>query len=119
MALTVLPIVAYIMQLQLRWLTVPWYLPVVSMVAVLLLVAAFLRRRSVFRAFVLVLVGVLTAGEWFALLVLPALPPYTGPVAVGKPFPVFQTVRADGSAFTQADLKGDRETVLVFFRGRW
>ena len=26
---------------------------------------------------------------------------------------------ADGTHFTQNDLKGDKDTVLVFFRGRW
>jgi peroxiredoxin len=47
------------------------------------------------------------------------LPLYKGPVAMGRPFPAFATVRADGSPFTQRDLQGDKNSVLVFFRGRW
>ena len=47
------------------------------------------------------------------------LPAYTGPVAAGQPFPEFATQRADGSPFTQRDLEGDQNNVMVFFRGRW
>jgi hypothetical protein len=28
-------------------------------------------------------------------------------------------MRADGSPFTQRDLEGDQNNVMVFFRGRW
>ena len=47
------------------------------------------------------------------------LPAYAGPLEIGQPYPAFQTQRADGTPFTQADLRGDKGTVLVFFRGRW
>jgi hypothetical protein len=47
------------------------------------------------------------------------LPPYTGPIAVGRPFPAFKARLADGTPFAQHDLAGDRRTALVFFRGRW
>jgi peroxiredoxin len=47
------------------------------------------------------------------------LPPYTGPIAVRRPFPAFDARLADGTPFTQDDLAGNRHAVLVFFRGRW
>jgi peroxiredoxin len=47
------------------------------------------------------------------------LPEYSGPVAAGQPFPAFTTRQADGAMFTRDDLKGNRDNVLVFFRGRW
>jgi peroxiredoxin len=47
------------------------------------------------------------------------LPPYAGPVAVGRPFPAFEARRADGKPFSQVDVTGDQQNVLVFFRGRW
>ncbi len=47
------------------------------------------------------------------------LPAYTGPVTVGQSFPPFATTRSDGTAFTQSDLQGEANNVLVFFRGRW
>jgi peroxiredoxin len=52
------------------------------------------------------------------LLVVFALPPYTGPVKAGQPFPEFATTLADGSSFTQNDLKGEQNTALFFFNGR-
>jgi hypothetical protein len=57
----------------------------------------------------------------FEVLALNAmrLPPYAGPIAVGRPFPAFEARLADGTPFTQADLVGGRHTALVFFRGRW
>ena len=47
------------------------------------------------------------------------LPPYAGPIAVGQPFPAFETTRANGASFGQRDLAGDKKNVLIFFRGRW
>ena len=59
-----------------------------------------------------------TAVSW-ALLLGDRVPAYTGPVTVGQPVLAFATKRADGSPFTQRDLEGDQDNVLVFFRGRW
>ena len=59
------------------------------------------------------------AGAEGAFLAALRLPAYTGPVAAGRPFPAFATIRADGTPFTQSDLEGDQDTVMVFFRGRW
>jgi hypothetical protein len=117
--LALLPLVACIIQFQLKRLTVPWYLPLLSTLGVLLLLLSLRRRRTVWRFLALVLFGLLTAGEWVFLGALMKLPAYTGPAVVGQPFPTFSTTLADGSHFTEAQLKGDKNTVLVFFRGRW
>ena len=53
-----------------------------------------------------------------AIAVYTRLPEYEGPL-VGQPFPAFATVLADGTSFTKQQLPGDKDTVLVFFRGRW
>lgn len=118
-ALAVLPFIAFAAQMGLKVLRVPWYVPVLGTVAALCFAAAVGQRRGAGRVVGLVLVGLLAAVEWYFVLVLTALPAYTGPVAADKPFPAFQTSRADGKPFTQADLGGDRATVLTFFRGRW
>jgi len=34
------------------------------------------------------------------------LPPYAGPVEVGRPFPAFEARRADGKPFSQDDWQG-------------
>jgi peroxiredoxin len=47
------------------------------------------------------------------------LPAYTGPVAVGTAMPTFSTTLADGSHFDQDSLRGEQNTVLLFFRGKW
>jgi hypothetical protein len=118
-ALVVLPIVVYVLQFHFRYLRVPWYLPGLSTVAALCMAWAFLQRRSIGRLLGLLLVGLLAAAEWYFLLVLTALPAYTGPIAVGHPFPSFEVVRADGSVFVPESFHAPQKTVLVFFRGRW
>jgi hypothetical protein len=118
-ALAVLPIVAFLIQsMVLKIQRVPWYVPLLCTIGALCFVAAFAQRRSLGRVIGMALVGLLAAGQWYMFGVLMALPAYTGPVAVDKPFPVFQTTKSDGTAFTQADLR-DQTTVLTFFRGRW
>jgi hypothetical protein len=62
---------------------------------------------------------VLLGGAELAFLLSTRLPAYEGPVAQGKLFPDFTTLRADGKSFTQGDLRGGQNNVLVFFRGRW
>jgi hypothetical protein len=96
----------------------PWYMPTLASLGVVLVSISLVERRTVCRAFALLAVVVLAGAEW-AFLYAVRLPPYTGPIAVGQPFPAFETKRADGTPFTQRDLVGDRNNVLVFFRGRW
>jgi hypothetical protein len=62
---------------------------------------------------------VLLAGAEWAMMFAMRLPSYTGPIAAGRAFPAFATMRSDGTPFTHDNLKGDQNTVLVFFRGRW
>ncbi len=114
----VLGVVAYAVQISLQRLMAPWYMPILATVGVLLVIKSMKRRRTVGRMVALVAIVLLTGAEWGFLYEL-RLPLYTGPVAVGRPFPAFEARRADGTAFTHRDLAGDQNSVLVFFRGRW
>jgi hypothetical protein len=118
LAVTVLSVAGYAVQLWARHLTTPWYVPAAATVGVILLAASLWQARTVWRWLALVLVLLLAGAEW-AFLLAARLPPYTGPAEAGRPFPAFTTARADGNPFTQRDLKGDKDSVLVFFRGRW
>jgi hypothetical protein len=99
-------------------LITPWYAPLLGTLGVALIIVALMRSRSIWRWTAVVIFTLFVAFEWFALLAM-RTPAYTGPVRDGQPFPAFATTLADGSAFTQADLQGDRNTLMVFFRGHW
>jgi hypothetical protein len=116
--LAALGMAAFGLQLWMRRLAVPWYMPASAFLGAALAAAALWEKRTVVRVLALV---VLAALGGFEVMVLNAmrLPPYNGPVAVGKPFPAFEAKLADGSPFTQASLSGELDTVMVFFRGRW
>lgn len=118
LGLTILGVIAYIVQIAAQRLTTPWYMPIAATLGLILLVVALWKRRTVWRVLALILVGLLAGAEWTFLLAT-RLPAYTGPVAVGQPFPAFATIRADGTPFTERDLEGEQNSVLVFFRGRW
>ena len=93
-------------------------LPALALLGVVLVIASLWEKRTVWRVLALVAVVLLGGFELTALNAM-RLPTYTGPIAVGRPFPAFEAMRADGTPFTQDELAGDRHTVLVFFRGRW
>ena len=114
----VLGVIGYVIQLKAQRLTVPWYMPIAATVGLVFVIASLWQARTVWRVLALLLVALLAGGGW-AFLWLMRLPAYTGPVAAGQPFPAFTTARADGTSFTQDDLKGSQTSVLVFFRGRW
>ena len=118
LVLTALGIIGYVAQVSLHRLTTPWYLPVAGTLGALLVIVSLWQARSVWRVLALLLVVLVAGAEW-AFLVSARLPDYKGPVAVGQPFPDFVTARADDKPFTQKDLQGDQDNVLVFFRGRW
>jgi hypothetical protein len=118
LGLAVLGVAASAIQLSLGHLMLPWYMPAAALLGVALMVASLWKRRTVWRALALILV-VLLAGFEFVALIATRLPPYAGPIAVGRPFPAFEARRADGTPFTQNDLIGDQHQALVFFRGRW
>jgi hypothetical protein len=113
-------IAIYMVQFNvLQILSTPWYMPLLATAGVVFILLALIQARSIWRIGAFVLVTLLAAGMWALLLVVLNTPPYTGPVTVGEPFPAFATMRADGTTFTQNDLRGDQDTVLIFFRGRW
>lgn len=117
--LAALGIGAYAAQVAAGHLKMPWYLPVSTMLGVGCVAFALWQARSVWRILSLVLLVLLAGAEW-AVLLGSRLPAYTGTqVVAGKPFPAFATAKADGTPFTHRDLQGDRDTVMVFFRGRW
>jgi hypothetical protein len=97
----------------------PWYAPALATAGVVLVLFAVIRRPNVWRILALVVCCVPAAAYWYFLLSMAKVPAYDGPVATGKPFPAFQTTLADGSNFDQDKLKGEENTVMVFFRGHW
>jgi hypothetical protein len=119
LGIAALGVIAYVVQLSwMHRLTTPWYLPLSGTLAVAFVVASLVQARTVWRVAALVLVVLIAAAGWLWVLGLP-LPKYDGTAKAGDPFPKFETVRYDGTPFTQDDLKGDKDTVMVFFRGRW
>jgi hypothetical protein len=109
----------YAAQLRAKVLAAPWYAPILATVGLVLVVTALVRSRSVWRWAAAVFFTLFAAAQWVFLLALMSTPAYTGPVTAGQPFPAFTAALADGSPFNQESLKGDQNTVLVFFRGRW
>jgi len=118
LGVALLGLIAYVVQISSQRLSTPWYMPIAATLGVLLVILSLWNARTIWRLLGLLLVLLVAGAEWTFLLGT-HVPAYTGPVVTGKPFPAFATTRADGSAFTQHDLEGDRTNVLVFFRGRW
>jgi hypothetical protein len=118
LGLTVVGMAAFAVQLYLGRLMLPWYMPAAAMLGVALVAASLRKQRTVWRWLALVVVALVGGFEVLALSAL-RLPPYAGPLAVGRAFPAFEAKRVDGTPFTQDDLIGDRHQALVFFRGRW
>src|SRR5438477_5910024 len=99
LGIAVVAVAAYALQVMAHRLTAPWYLPYATTVGVALVAASLWQARTVWRVLALLLVIVVAGGAWI-VMIGSRLPPYAGPVAVGRPFPAFQTVRADGTSFT-------------------
>src|SRR5438874_7913496 len=110
LGLAVLGVVAYVVQISLQRLMLPWYMPALALLGIVLVVMSLWQRRTVWRVLALLAV-VLLAGAELAVLHAMRLPPYAGPIAVGRPFPAFEAKQADGTPFTQNDLTGDRHHV--------
>jgi uncharacterized membrane protein HdeD (DUF308 family) len=109
---------AYATQISLQRLATPWYMPVTALLGVVLVATSLWERRTVWRG-IASLVVLLLAGAEITFFYVTRLPGYAGPIAEGRPFPAFETSKANGTVFTQQDLAGDQTSVLVFFRGRW
>ena len=112
------PVIMMLLTFAAKILITNWYGPILGTLGLALIILALMRSRSIWRWTAVVIFTLLVGFQWFALLAM-RLPDYTGPVKDGQPFPAFATTLADGTAFTQDDLKGDRNTVMVFFRGHW
>jgi hypothetical protein len=118
LALMALGIIGYAIQIWIQRLTTPWYMPILATLGAGFVIASLWQKRTLWRILSLLLVVLIAGLEW-AFLLMVRLPAYEGPVAVGQSFPTFTTTRADGTPFTERDLAGGQNRVLVFFRGRW
>lgn len=109
----------FVQILLMKLLEVPWYMPVLATVGALCALVSIRKRPTWTRGIALVILAVLTAGEWYFLLSMSRLPEYQGPVQVERKIPEFTTTLADGRPFTEKDLQKGALTALVFYRGRW
>lgn len=109
----------YFAQLALRQVWMPWYLPVLATVGVLLMIVSVRRRPGIVRGVGLALFALLCVLEWHFFVEGSKNPPYTGPATPGRRIPEFAASLADGSAWTHENLSAGTPSVLVFFRGRW
>jgi hypothetical protein len=108
-----------VVQLNLKILFTPWYTPILATVGVLLVLVSLMQRRSIPRVLTFLLVLALAGFEWFVLGLQVKLPAYEGPARAGARLPAFASTLADGSPFTDGDLRDGSRRALVFFRGRW
>jgi hypothetical protein len=113
-----LGIAGYMVQfVGLHCLDIPWYTLALSGLGVVLVIISLWSRFTIWRLAALLFVAGLAVLEFLSGYTL-RLPEYKGPAKPGQAFPAF-TALADGKPFTQADLKGDKDTAMVFFRGHW
>lgn len=112
------PGVAYAL-VRLGHFGVPWYMPILATVGVLLMAVSARRRRGFWRVAGLVLFVALCGFEWYFFLIATRTPVYTGPAQPGRKVPAFSTRLADGQPFTDKDLATGGPAILLFFRGRW
>jgi hypothetical protein len=112
------PVVMMSLTFAAKILVTPWYAPILGTLGVAMIIVALTRSRSIWRWIAVVIFMAFVGFQWWALLAM-RTPAYTGPVKVGGPFPEFATTFANGSTFTQKDLIGDQNTVMVFYRGHW
>jgi hypothetical protein len=117
-SLAALGVLAYVLQVFMQRLIMPWYMPALGVLGVALVGVSLWERRTLWRVLAMSAV-VLLAGAELALLYATRLPPYAGPIQVGGPLPAFEAKQADGTPFSQNDMTGLRHHLLVFFRGRW
>ena len=109
----------YFVQIQMRNWAVPWYMPGLATLGVLLMAISVWQRRGIVRPIGLALFVLICGFEWFALLVATRTPEYVGPAQPGRQVPEFSARLASGSAFTDKDLAQGNKSLLLFYRGRW
>ena len=107
------------LQMWLRHLSVPWFMPIAGTAGVLLMAAGAWQRGGVLRWIGLVVFAALVGSEWYMIAVLGRAPAYTGPFQPGQHVPAFAATFADAQPFTDKNLEDGKPSMLVFFRGRW
>ncbi len=118
-ATPVAAIAFYVVQFNFGILVVPWYVPVLTTLAALLLWRSQSQHRSAMRIVAFAFVGLLAVAEWYFFVAMSRLPNYAGPATVGRPIQSFQTTLADGGLFDDRRLRDGKVRILTFFRGRW
>ena len=108
----------YAVQIGLKHLQTPWYVPILATVGVLFMALSVWQRRGLGRSVGLVLGVLVCAFLWF-FVVGTKTPTYEGPAQAGSVVPAFATTLADGTSFTNENLQKGTPTALIFFRGRW
>lgn len=98
---------------------VPWYAPIAGTVGVLLVIVSLRQRFTIPRTLVALLLALGAGVEWLFLFSFTVAPAYAGPVRVGAKLPTFSASFADGRSISEKDLEQGKNTVMVFFRGRW
>jgi len=105
-------------QMANRSLTSPLYVPILATLGVALIGGSLVQRRTLWRWLATGLAVPFAALIWLMFVAM-STPGYTGPATVGSAFPSFETRLASGEEFRVGDLKGDKNTVLLFYRGHW
>jgi fucose 4-O-acetylase-like acetyltransferase len=111
--------VIYVIQLRMKNLGAPWFLPILATAGATFMIASVWRRRGVVRTLAMLLFTLVCGLEWFMLLVAFRTPTYSGPARPGSKVPHFIAALADGKPFTDANLQSGSPSVLVFYRGHW
>lgn len=110
--------IVYTVQVQIRYLKTPWYIPILSTIGLFLILNWVWQRRSLLRIATAIPYILLYAFMWVALIGLNT-PQYRGPLQAPRLVPKFVTMTVEGDRFTEKDLQSGVPSVLVFFRGRW
>jgi hypothetical protein len=110
--------VAYAIQMNMHRLSMPWYIPILSTIGVLLMLLSVVQRRGIVRIVFLVLFMLFCGFEWMSLLAT-STPKYVGPAQTGHKLPEFSASLANGARFTNKDLENGTPSALLFFRGHW
>src|SRR5688572_25036203 len=113
-AVSISGILIAMVQFSLKILIVPWYMPALTTLGALLVLASLGRRKTLARMIVLPLLIAFAGFQWFALLSLGRLPEYQGPAQAGRTMPAFQTALADGRTFSDDDLRNGKTHILTF-----
>jgi hypothetical protein len=109
----------YFLEFRAKHLGLPWYVPVLAAIGVILMSVWAWQRPRWWRIASVVPFAIVCGLEWFIVFVATSTPTYTGPAEVGRAIPKFATALADGTPFTDDELRQGVPTALVFFRGRW